>query len=50
MLSFEVVTLKFNIFFNCKSTMTHPELISKTISFVKAKLENAEGGHDWFHI
>lgn len=30
--------------------MTYPELISKTISFVKAKLENAEGGHDWFHI
>lgn len=30
--------------------MTNPELISKTISFVKAKLENAEGGHDWFHI
>ena len=30
--------------------MTNPELISKTLSFVKAKLENAEGGHDWFHI
>ena len=30
--------------------MRNPELISKTISFVKAKLENAEGGHDWFHI
>ena len=30
--------------------MTNPELINKTISFVKAKLENAEGGHDWFHI
>jgi uncharacterized protein len=27
-----------------------PELISKTISFVKQKLEGAEGGHDWFHI
>lgn len=26
------------------------DLISKTILFVKAKLENAEGGHDWFHI
>jgi uncharacterized protein len=25
-------------------------LIDKTISFVKDKLENAEGGHDWFHI
>lgn len=25
-------------------------LIEKTISFVKEKLENAEGGHDWFHI
>ena len=30
--------------------MTDPDLISKTISFVKEKLENAEGGHDWFHI
>jgi uncharacterized protein len=26
------------------------DLISKTILFVKEKLENAEGGHDWFHI
>ena len=25
-------------------------LIDKTILFVKEKLENAEGGHDWFHI
>lgn len=25
-------------------------LIENTISFVKEKLENAEGGHDWFHI
>jgi uncharacterized protein len=25
-------------------------LIDKTISFVKAQLQNAEGGHDWFHI
>ena len=30
--------------------MIQPDLISKTISFVKTKLENAEGGHDWFHI
>ena len=30
--------------------MNNPELINKTISFVKQKLENAEGGHDWFHI
>ena len=30
--------------------MIKSDLISKTISFVKAKLENAEGGHDWFHI
>ena len=30
--------------------MTYPELINKTLSFVKAKLENADGGHDWFHI
>ena len=25
-------------------------LIKNTISFVKDKLHNAEGGHDWFHI
>ena len=30
--------------------MTNPDLIDKTILFVKEKLENAEGGHDWFHI
>jgi len=26
------------------------DIISKTIAFVKEKLQNAEGGHDWFHI
>ena len=30
--------------------MSNSDLISKTILFVKTKLENAEGGHDWFHI
>jgi len=25
-------------------------IIDKSILFVKEKLENAEGGHDWFHI
>lgn len=30
--------------------MSNPELINKTIIFVKKELENAEGGHDWFHI
>ena len=25
-------------------------IIDKTILFVKDKLQNAEGGHDWFHI
>ena len=25
-------------------------LLDKTILFVKEKLKNAEGGHDWFHI
>lgn len=25
-------------------------LINNTIKFVKKELENAEGGHDWFHI
>lgn len=27
-----------------------PEIIEKTINFVKQKLEGAEAGHDWFHI
>ncbi len=26
------------------------EIIQKTIDFVKDELQNAEGGHDWFHI
>lgn len=30
--------------------MNTPDLISKTILFVKQNLEDAEGGHDWFHI
>ena len=30
--------------------MSTSDLISKTILFVKQNLENAEGGHDWFHI
>lgn len=30
--------------------MNNPDLINKTILFVKEKLANAEGGHDWFHI
>ena len=30
--------------------MTNPNLINKTILFVKDQLKNAEGGHDWFHI
>ncbi|MFI0489983.1 HD domain-containing protein [Flavobacterium sp.] len=30
--------------------MSNENIINKTILFVKAKLENAEGGHDWFHI
>ena len=25
-------------------------IVDNTILFVKEKLENAEGGHDWFHI
>ncbi len=29
--------------------MNNPDLISKTILFVKQHLVNAEGGHDWFH-
>ena len=30
--------------------MTPQNLINDTIAFVKKELENAEGGHDWFHI
>ncbi|MFB9109646.1 HD domain-containing protein [Flavobacterium gyeonganense] len=30
--------------------MNNSALIDKTIQFVKEKLINAEGGHDWFHI
>jgi len=30
--------------------MNNEKLIKNTISFVKIQLENAEGGHDWFHI
>lgn len=30
--------------------MSNENTINKTILFVKQKLENAEGGHDWFHI
>lgn len=30
--------------------MIKTDLIGKTISFVKEKLANAEGGHDWFHV
>ena len=30
--------------------MTDQEIITKTIDFVKQELQNAEGGHDWFHI
>ncbi len=30
--------------------MSENTLIEKTIKFVKKSLENAEGGHDWFHI
>ncbi|MBW3520155.1 HD domain-containing protein [Flavobacterium sp. NKUCC04_CG] len=26
------------------------EYVAKTIAYVKAELEGAEGGHDWFHI
>jgi uncharacterized protein len=30
--------------------MKSQNLINDTIAFVKNELENAEGGHDWFHI
>ena len=30
--------------------MNDAEIIEKTIAYVRQELENAEGGHDWFHI
>ena len=30
--------------------MNQEKIIENTIKFVKKELENAEGGHDWFHI
>ena len=36
--------------FSTQKTMNNPNLINKTIAFVKEKLSDAEGGHDWFHI
>jgi len=30
--------------------MNQNDIINTTIDFVKKELENAEGGHDWFHI
>jgi uncharacterized protein len=30
--------------------MTYQDTIDKTVSFVRQTLENAEGGHDWWHI
>lgn len=30
--------------------MSNENIVNKTILFVKKKLDNAEGGHDWFHI
>jgi uncharacterized protein len=30
--------------------MEHAVIIEKTVSFVRKTLENAEGGHDWWHI
>ncbi|MDP5100575.1 MAG: HD domain-containing protein, partial [Nonlabens sp.] len=30
--------------------MKHDSVIGNTITFVKETLQDAEGGHDWFHI
>ena len=30
--------------------MTEPSLTDKTINFVRTTLQDAEGGHDWWHI
>lgn len=44
------MSLKLNIFYLNKLPMITPDVINATIKFVKQELENAEGGHDWFHI
>ncbi|NSL88213.1 HD domain-containing protein [Chitinophaga sp. Mgbs1] len=30
--------------------MNHQEIIDTTVAFVKQELQDAEGGHDWWHI
>ena len=30
--------------------MNEEQIIENTITFVKERLQGAEGGHDWFHI
>ena len=30
--------------------MTNKEIVNATIKYVRATLQNAEGGHDWWHI
>lgn len=45
----EVYYSAINIFFKAY-IMNTTDLIDKTIAFVKEKLNDAEGGHDWFHI
>ena len=37
-------------FFFKLEKMNSTDIIGKTIAFVQDKLDNAEGGHDWFHI
>lgn len=32
------------------TSFSSEEIIQNTITFVKHELQNAEGGHDWFHI
>jgi uncharacterized protein len=49
LLIFEIV-LKISFFYKKTLNMSYSAIVNKTILFVKKKLENAEGGHDWFHI
>jgi uncharacterized protein len=50
MLIDEVVWPYQSAFFLKNKRMNDLDIISKTIVFVKEKLQQAEGGHDWFHI
>ena len=46
----QVTNLYFRMNFKKIFTMTNKEIVNATIKYVRATLQNAEGGHDWWHI